>query len=88
MVPVAPISGFQKELICLRPFQGKRLREYISLESIIDLGHGNLPQKTQTPRAQPRLEAQVTREPKANIGPKVPDTNEKGPNKGWVPKSV
>ena len=45
MVPIAPISGFQKELICLRPFQGKRLREYISLESIIDLGHGNLPQK-------------------------------------------
>ena len=45
MVLIGPISGFQKELICLRPFQGKRLREYISLESIIDLSHGNLSQK-------------------------------------------
>ena len=45
MVPIAPISGFQKELICLRPFQGKRLREYLSLESIIDLGHGNMSQR-------------------------------------------
>ena len=45
MVPIAPIRGFQKELICLRPFQGKRLREYISLESITDIGHRNLSQK-------------------------------------------
>ena len=46
------------------------------------------PKETQTPRAQRRPEAQVTRKPKANIGPKVPDTNEKGPNKGWIPKSI
>ena len=46
------------------------------------------PKETQTSRAQPRPEAQVTHEPKANIGPKVLSTNERGPNKGWVPKSV
>ena len=45
MVPIALTSGFQKELICLSPFQGKRLREYISLESTKDLGHGNLIQR-------------------------------------------
>ena len=44
--------------------------------------------ETHTPRAQLRPEAQVTHKPKANTGPRVPDTNEKGPNKGWVPKSV
>ena len=46
------------------------------------------PKETQTPRAQPRPEAQVTHEPKVNIGPKGSNTNERGPNKGWVPKSV
>ena len=45
MVLIAPINRFQKEQTCLKPFQGKRLRKYISLESIIDLGHGNLSQK-------------------------------------------
>ena len=45
MVPIALTSGFQKELICLRPFQGKRLREYVNLKSTIDLGHGNLFQR-------------------------------------------
>ena len=45
MAPIVLTSGFQKELICLRPFQGNRLREYINLESTIDLGHGNLFQR-------------------------------------------
>ena len=39
MEPIALTSGFQKELNCLRTFQGKRLREYV------DLGHGNLVQR-------------------------------------------
>ena len=46
------------------------------------------PKETQTPRAQSRPKAQVTHEPKVNIGSKVPNTNERGLNKGWVPKSV
>ena len=45
MVLIAPINGFQKEQTCLKPFQGKRLRKYISLKSIMDLGHGKLLQK-------------------------------------------
>ena len=83
MVPIVPINGFQKEQTCLKSFQGKRLRKYISLESIIDLGHENLLQKRLK-----RLEPNQGQRHKSLTNLRVPDTNGKGPNKGWVPKSV
>ena len=44
--------------------------------------------ETHPPRAHSRPEAQVTHKPKVNTGPRVSGTNDKGPNKGWVPKVV
>ena len=82
MAPIAHTSGFQKELIYLRILQGKMPRKNVDLESTLDLGHGNLFLRKPN-RLEPK-QGQI----KVNTGPRVPGTNDKGPNKGWVPKFV
>ena len=50
----------------------------------------HVPREVQQPRAHTRPEAQINHKPKfkINTGPRAMGTNDRGPNKGWVPKLV
>ena len=87
MEQTTPINGSQKEPRLQRILpQEKKLREDRDPEA------GSNPQEKQTqePRANTRPEAQINHKPKVktNTGPRTQGTNDRGPNKGWVPKLV
>ena len=89
-IPRPPISGREKPNIVV-------VKDLISSSARKETkgGQGSRAwkqssRKAQEPRANTRPEAQINHKPKVktSTGPRGLETNDRGPNKGWVPKLV